>query len=192
MTSDNIYKPNSVANSKTSKRSPSVTFKSQSPSSAPATRERTMDTFPENTALYRIHQKPQTPSPNKLVMDKDKRAAILSKKHYVEEEWNFSPQCSLLGHYQEDLKDCYPRDPTTKLPHRHASPKYLAMHKNVPISAFSDAEAYKKERRVMYQPETILDAQTKVKYNEDSLQNRPQVFLNICNDLNSQMFQREL
>lgn len=148
-----------------------------------------MDSFPESTQYYAIYEKPRPPTVDKAKMQKEKRDSIMSKSHYVEESWNFTPQCQLLGQYQTDLQDCYPRDPVTRLPHRDAAPKYLATHKNVPISAFSDAEAYKSERRVVYQPTTILDAQTKTKYSEDHLQNKPQVFLNLCNDLGSQMFQ---
>lgn len=150
-----------------------------------------MDSFPDSTDYYAIYEQPRPVTDSKAVMDKEKRAEIIAKKHYVENDWNFSPQCKLLGHYQKDLEDCYPRDPVTRLPHRDAAPKYLGTHKNVPISAFSDVDSYQRERRVMFQPETILDAQTKVKYSEDELKNKPQVFLNICNDLGSQMFQRE-
>ena len=167
----------------------STLLTNKSKSLTPIAKERTMDSFPESTDFYSIYEKTQPPKTNKLVMDKEKRAAIMAKKHHVKEDWNFSPQCKLLGHYQKDLSDCYPRDPVTKLPHRNAAPPYLATHKNVPISAFSDADAYKLERRVLFQPETIIDAQTKVKYSEDKLQNKPQVFLNLSNDLGSHLVQ---
>lgn len=186
--SSGFYKPNSIVSDTKMPRS-STLLTHQSKSLTPIAKERTMDSFPESTDYYSIYEKPKPPPTNKLVMNKEKRAEILAKKHFVKHDWNFSPQCKLLGHYQQGLTDCYPRDPVTRLPHRDAAPPYLATHKNVPISAFSDADAHKRERRVIFQPETILDAPTKVKYSEDVLQTKPQVFLNLCNDLGSQMFQ---
>ena len=184
--SSGLYKPNTISDAKLVGKGSIV---SHQPKVSPPSKQRTMDSFPESTEYYAIYEKPRPPTVDKAALEKEKRESIMAKSHYVEEPWNFSPQCQLLGHYQKDLQDCYPRDPITKLPHRHAAPKYLATHKNVPISAFSDSDAYKRERRVVFQPETILDAQTKTKYSEDTLQNKPQVFLNLCNDMGSQMFQ---
>lgn len=181
-----LYKANSMSNSAPMKSTLS-SLNDKLPSNA-TVKERTMDSLPLSSTYYNIYEKPPQTA-DKAIMDKEKRAAIMAKKHIVEEKWNFSPQCTLLGHYQQDLADCYPRDPVTKLPHRNAAPKYLSMHKNVPISAFSKPDAYKSERRVVFQPETILDVPTKVKYSDEQLQTKPQVFLNISNDLNSQMFQ---
>lgn len=179
-----LYKPNSIRASRSLGKSP------KPKSVSPPARQRTLDSFPDSTDYYTIYEMPEPPPvQNKLVMDNKTRATIHSRKHYVKEDWNFSPQCNLLDHYQKDLQDCYPRDPVTMLPHRDAAPKYLAGHKNVPISAFSKPEDYKKERRVIFQPESVLDCQTKVKYTEDQIMNKPQVFLNLCSDLSSQMFQ---
>lgn len=179
-----LYKPNSI----TASRSLGTTPKRKSVS--PPQKQRTLDSFPDSTDYYTIYEKPDPPpTNNKLVMDKKKRADIIAKKHYVKETWNFSPQCDLLDEYQKNLQDCYPRNPVTKLPLKDAAPKYLAGHKHVPISAFSKPEAYKKERRVIFQPESVLDCQSKVKYSEDKMMNKPQVFLNLCDDIGSQMFQ---
>lgn len=180
-----LYKPNSIADSRVLGRT--HLSPAQTTLSTPQ-RQRTMDSFPESTEYYTIYEKPEPPKPDKVQISREKKAAIMANKHYNDNQWNFSPKCNLLGHYQKDLPDCYPRDPVTKLPHREAAPKYLATHKNVPISAFSKPDAYKLERRVMFQPENILDAQTKVKYTEDQVMNKPQVFMHLTNDLNSQMF----
>lgn len=185
--SSGLYKPNSIAAPRSVRQSPKLK------SVTPPQRQRTLDSFNDSIDYYTIYEKPELPPvKNKLVMDKKARAKIHSRKHYVKETWNFSPQCALLDDYQKDLQDCYPRDPVTRLPHRDAAPKYLAGHKNVPISAFSKSDDYKKERRVIFQPESVLDCQTKVKYSEEEVMNKPQVFLNLCNDLGSQMFQSKL
>jgi len=151
------------------------------------------DTLEEGHKFYQILEprKVQASRQNEI-RRLQTREKIHAKKFFNENDWNPTPQCDLLGHYQKDLQDCYPRDPVTKLPHQHAAPKYLAGHKNVPISAFSHPDAYKSERKVVFQPENILDAQTKTKYSEDQTLTKPQVFLHLCSDLNSQLFRGEL
>ncbi|XP_067928691.1 protein phosphatase 1 regulatory subunit 12B-like [Watersipora subatra] len=182
-----LHVPNSISDARMPERSNILTGASKS--LTPITRDRTMDSFPDSTDYYAIYEKTTPPKENKLLTVREKRLAINANKFRVKDDWNFSPQCKLLGHYQPDLQDCYPRNPITKLPHRNAAPAYLATHKNVPVSAFSDADAHTKERRVVFQPETIFDAQTKVKYSEEKLLNKPQVFINLSNDLGSQLFQ---
>lgn len=180
-----LYKPNSISDARI------IGNLSRQSTISPLQKQRTLDSLPESTEFYTIYEKPEPVDKGKPRKVAHRKPAPPMKKHSVKETWNFSPQCRLLDEYQRKLQDCYPREPVTSLPHRHAAPKYLAGHKNVPISAFSDPEAYKEERRVVFQPENILDAQTKVKYSEDEVANRPQVFLHLTDDMSSMMFQRK-
>lgn len=178
-----LYKPNSIADAR-------ILRSQNSLSVSPLQKQKTLDSLPESTDFYTIYEAQASGEKPKQPLETLKKRPKM-KKHVVKDIWNFSPQCKLLDTYQKRLQDCYPREPITCLPHRLAAPKYLAGHKNVPISAFSDPDAYMEERRVVFQPETILDAQTKVKYSESDVDIKPQVFLHLTDDMNSLMFQSE-